>query len=93
MDEQYYYKNLEYHFEKSTGIIGIIGGIFGPNISGTVKYLSDSNKEYDSFILYDFEVACSHSSSIEQEWIRYLYKVFGEEYKKAYLEECVKVFV
>lgn len=25
-------------------------------------------------------------------WIKYLYEIFGEEYKQAYLNECAKVF-
>lgn len=25
-------------------------------------------------------------------WLKYLYKIFGEEYKEAYLAECAKVF-
>lgn len=25
-------------------------------------------------------------------WVRYLYKIFGEEYKEAYLANCAKVF-
>lgn len=27
-----------------------------------------------------------------EQWLKYLYKVFGEEYKQAYLAECAKVF-
>jgi len=25
-------------------------------------------------------------------WIKYLYEVFGEEYKKSYLDRCAKIF-
>lgn len=27
-----------------------------------------------------------------EEWLKYLYKVFGEGYKQAYLAECAKIF-
>ena len=27
-----------------------------------------------------------------EKWLRYLYKLFGEEYKQAYLVECAKIF-
>lgn len=27
-----------------------------------------------------------------EQWLRYLYKIFGEEYKQAYLAECAKIF-
>lgn len=30
--------------------------------------------------------------SSEGAWLRFLYKVFGEEYKQAYIEECLSVF-
>lgn len=56
----------------------------------TVKYLHDSNK-YDSFWLCDFEVICA-LSLYSNNWLRYLYKIFGEEYKQAYIQECLSVF-
>ncbi len=41
------------------------------------------------FTLYDFcVIGCSRSSI----WIKYLYQIFGEEYKQAYLADCAKVF-
>lgn len=57
------------------------------------KYLYvtvDYNNDYDFiFRLYDYD---SEGFSKPGEWIKYLYEVFGEEYKKAYLAECEEVF-
>lgn len=39
--------------------------------------------------LYDFNSVGCKDSSI---WIKYLYHIFGEEYKEAYLDMCAKVF-
>lgn len=60
-------------------------------IVATVKYLHNS-EEFDSFWLSNFEAIGSCSSSLENIWLRYLYKIFGEEYKESYLENCAKVF-
>jgi len=41
------------------------------------------------FNLFEYNVGgCSYFSL----WIKYLYEVFGEEYKQAYLEHCAKIF-
>lgn len=82
LDEQYDKDYLKYEFIHNKKI---------GTISGTVKYLHDSD-EFDSFWLYDFEVGWCNFSTKENDWIRYLYKIFGEEYKEAYLAECAKVF-
>lgn len=79
LDKQYDKDYLKYEFTP------------GERITGIVEYLTD-NEEFDSFWLSDFEVIWSHSSSMKNDWLRYLYKVFGEEYKEAYLAECAKVF-
>ena len=41
-----------------------------------------------SFSLYEYEVWGNGHTL----WIQYLYEVFGEEYKQAYLEHCAKIF-
>lgn len=79
LDKQYDKDYFEYEFKK------------GERIAGIVKYLNNSD-EFDSFWLSDFEVVWSILSNMENDWIRYLYKIFGEEYKEAYLAECAKVF-
>lgn len=38
--------------------------------------------------LQDFDT----SISIPDKWIRYLYKIFGDEYKQAYLDKCATIF-
>lgn len=82
IEEQYDEDHFEYEFAhiKKREII-----------TATVKILYDSD-EHDNFWLLDFEVAWSNSQNIEEEWIKYLYKIFGEEYKEAYLAECAKIF-
>ncbi len=38
--------------------------------------------------LYNFNSTLAFPSI----WIKYLYSIFGEEYKKAYIDNCLKVF-
>lgn len=47
---------------------------------------------FDRPVLYDFEVLYSNMENIRNNWMKYLYKIFGEEYKEAYLAECAKIF-
>lgn len=82
LDEQYDKNYLKYEFTHNKKRETIIV---------TVKYLHNS-KQFDYFWLFDFEVIWSNSSSMENNWIRYLYKIFGEEYKEAYLVDCAKIF-
>jgi len=43
-----------------------------------------------SFGLFEYDAkGCSRSRSL---WIKYLYEVFGEEYKQAYLDYCAEIF-
>lgn len=35
---------------------------------------------------YDATISCPNK------WLKFLYKVFGEEYKQAYIQECLSVF-
>ncbi len=42
-----------------------------------------------NFTLEEFD---SIGYRLPDQWLKYLYKVFGEEYKQAYLVECAKVF-
>lgn len=79
LDEQYDKDYFKYEFKKSE------------RITGTAEYLNDSD-EFDVFWLSDFEVIFTISSSMERNWIKYLYKIFGEEYKEAYLADCAQVF-
>ena len=55
-------------------------------------YVSVDENNGDStikFSLHDFyTIGCSRPSI----WIKYLYRIFGEEYKQAYLADCAKVF-
>lgn len=57
--------------------------------SVTVYTISNST-EIDHFTLYDFDVL--YITWSRKLWIKYLYKIFGEEYKVAYLAECAKIF-
>lgn len=79
LDEQYDKDYFKYEFKKSE------------RITGMAEYLNYSD-EFDVFWLSDFEVILTISVSMERNWIKYLYKIFGEEYKEAYLAECTKVF-
>ena len=51
------------------------------------------DKNYDdqmfNITLYDYDSNGCHS---HKQWIKYLYEIFGEEYKKAYLEQCAEIF-
>lgn len=42
-----------------------------------------------NFTLEEFD---SIGYRLPDQWLKYLYKVFGEEYKQAYLAECAKIF-
>lgn len=55
-----------------------------------IVYGRDSNVVINSFSLSDFDVIWTTLTS--KYWIKYLYKIFGEEYKVAYLAECEKLF-
>ena len=51
------------------------------------------DKNYDdsmfNITLYDYDsIGCNRHN----QWIKYLYEIFGEEYKKAYLERCAEIF-
>ena len=81
LDEQYGKDYFKYEFTHNNE---------SERIVGTVKCLHDS-KEYDSFWLCDFKMKFGLSLN-SNDWLRYLYKIFGEEYKEAYLAECTKVF-
>lgn len=42
-----------------------------------------------NFSLYDYDtIGCNRHTL----WIKYLYEVFGEEYKQSYLDYCAKIF-
>lgn len=42
-----------------------------------------------NFSLKEYEtIGCN----CHTQWIKYLYEVFGEEYKRAYLDQCAKIF-
>lgn len=43
-------------------------------------------KDYDAITIYKATISWPHK------WLKYLYKVFGEEYKQAYIQECLSVF-
>ncbi len=53
-------------------------------------YDKSNSDVIDTFRLCDFDVLYTTWSS--EHWIKYLYKIFGEEYKEAYLAECEKLF-
>lgn len=51
----------------------------------------DVNYDENTFniTLYDYDSIGCHW---HKQWIKYLYEIFGEEYKKAYLEHCAEIF-
>lgn len=61
------------------------------------KYISATiNFDYPNYfdchyelavILYDYDVGGYVS---KEKWLKYMYGIFGEEYKNAYLKDCVK---
>lgn len=55
-----------------------------------IVYGMDSNAVINSFSLSDFDVIWTTLKS--KYWIKYLYKIFGDEYKEAYLAELAKLF-
>lgn len=79
LDEQYDKDYFKCEFHKSE------------RITGKAEFLNNSDED-DIFWLSDFEVILTISVSMERNWIKYLYKIFGEEYKEAYLAECAKIF-
>lgn len=42
-----------------------------------------------SFILKEYG---SELCSCNKQWMKYLYEIFGEEYKKSYMERCAQIF-
>ena len=47
--------------------------------------------------LYDFDIVTwspveMQEEKLKREYIRYMYNTFGEEYKKAFIANCMKVF-
>ena len=54
-----------------------------------VRVDQSTTDESFNFTLEEFgTIGFSHPGR----WIRFLYKIFGEEYKEAYIAECAKVF-
>lgn len=83
LDEQYHKFTFGYKFERNKS---------DKSFFGTVEVLYNSS-QWESFYLWDFGGETSRFSfSINVDWIRYLYKIFGEEYKEAYLEYHTKIF-
>lgn len=58
-----------------------------------ISYYITNNRSVWDYSWYehytDFGERCDGSS---ERWLKYLYEIFGEEYKAAYLAECAKVF-
>lgn len=49
---------------------------------------NDKNDFDTNMRLEDYDATISWTDK----WLRYLYKVFGEEYKQAYIQDCLSVF-
>lgn len=53
----------------------------------------DGDTEYDYLCLWDFGAETERCYfKIKVKWIKYLYKLFGEEYKQAYLAYHTEIF-
>ena len=46
----------------------------------------------DSMFNFTLEEFDSIGYRLPEQWLKYLYKIFGDEYKRAYLTECAKIF-
>lgn len=55
-------------------------------------YISIDFNMGDSMFNFTLEEFDSIGYRLPDQWLKYLYKVFGEEYKQAYLAECAKIF-
>lgn len=82
LNEQYNEDEYDYEFALDKS---------GKFIMGSVK---KNGEPYDTFSLYDFEVLWSWRIWADN-WMKYLYKVFGEEYKEVCLSKCdsLKVYL
>ena len=83
-----------------------INAFFAKNYPKSGGYSYRFKKESDKYIYahveqngmlnYSFNCRLEQFDTVHFErhvqWIRYLYEVFGEEYKQAYLENCAKIF-
>lgn len=49
---------------------------------------NDINDFNTNLRLEDYDANISRPN----EWLKFLYKIFGEEYKQAYIQECLSVF-
>lgn len=78
--EKYYSKNsgYSYRFDK-----------FNDSIYVNVQNNHSSIDYAFGFKLLEYDSVGFCSPSV---WINYLYKIFKDEYKEAYLEECAKIF-
>lgn len=56
-------------------------------------YINYQDEDGDDFrirvTLEEFSTCCGDKN---KKWIKFLYGIFGEDYKKAFLNECLKVF-
>lgn len=59
--------------------------------SEIVLNIADERSVFDFNINVTFKDFEAIGLSTEK-WMKYLYKIFGEEYKNAYLAECEKLF-
>lgn len=58
---------------------------------GHYIYVNVNNERNDfntNLRLEDYDANISRPN----EWLKFLYKIFGEEYKQAYIQECLSVF-
>lgn len=65
-------------FSKEKGIAIILANCYSKN----TVWESEWNIKYSDF----------WGTKYNEEWVKFLYKIFGEEYKKEYLKECAKIF-
>ena len=66
--------------------------VFSYNRYETYIYVSVDENNGDASFSFTLEEFDARGSVLPGKWLKYLYKVFGEEYKRAYLSECAKVF-
>lgn len=56
------------------------------------KFYEGGNRYIGRASLEDFNAYTALSRRFKKNWLQYLYKIFGEEYKQAYIQECLSVF-
>ena len=80
---------LNYHFSEDASNKKSYN-FFYSDIAGRKSIVVNASYEngrgFESFTLFDFDCFGEHVCT---PWIRYLYKIFGQEYKDAYMEYVI----